>query len=61
MLDMMGHVSPAMLRRYSHIRAAARRDAMAALESRISVGVPKDSPKVDDLSKTTPTTNSLVS
>jgi integrase len=49
MLDIMGHVSTAMLRRYSHIRAQARRDAIDALESReISNGVPKDSPKVDD-------------
>ncbi len=47
MLDMMGHVSATMLRRYSHIRAQARRDAMAALEAR-AVGVPKESPKVSD-------------
>lgn len=46
MLDMMGHVSAAMLRRYSHIPAKARREAIEALENRISVGVPKDSPKV---------------
>lgn len=45
MLDMMGHVG-AMLQRYSHIRAKARREAIEALENRISVGVPKDSPKV---------------
>lgn len=48
MLDMMGHVSPSMLRRYSHIRAKARREAIAALENRsASIGVPKESPKVD--------------
>jgi len=34
MLDIMGHMSTAMLRRYSHIRAQARREAMDALESR---------------------------
>jgi hypothetical protein len=28
MLDMMGHVSAAMLRRYSHIRSRARKHAM---------------------------------
>ena len=48
MLDMMGHVSGAMLRRYSHIRAKARREAIAALESRALVGVPQVSPKVSD-------------
>ena len=46
MLDMMGHVSAAMLRRYSHIRAQARRDAISALERGVSFGVPKESPKV---------------
>ena len=30
MLDIMGHMSTAMLRRYSHIRAKARREAMDA-------------------------------
>ncbi len=49
MLDIMGHVSTAMLRRYSHIRAQARRDAIDALESRqLSVGVPKEIPTVSD-------------
>lgn len=49
MLDMMGHVSASMLRRYSHIRVQARKDAIAALEARSrSVGVPKESPKVTD-------------
>lgn len=38
MLDMMGHVSAAMLRRYSHIRAKARREAIEAIEARVSVG-----------------------
>jgi integrase len=43
MLDMMGHVSAAMLRRYSHIRAQ-RRDAIAALEGRILPVVPTNPP-----------------
>ena len=52
MLDIMGHVSAAMLRRYSHIRVQARRDAINALESRqFSIGVPKESPKVGKFSK----------
>ena len=49
MLDIMGHVSTAMLKRYSHIRAQARSDAIDALESReIANEVPKDFPKVDE-------------
>ena len=49
MLDMMGHVSVAMLRRYSHIRKQARLDAIDALESRqFSIGAPSDSPKIVD-------------
>ena len=49
MLDMMGHVSTAMLRRYSHIRAQARRDAIDALESRqVSNAVPTVFPTVSD-------------
>ncbi len=55
MLDIMGHVSTAMLRRYSHIRAQARRDAIDALESRqISNGVPKEIPTVSDSEKARP-------
>jgi integrase len=46
MLDMMGHVSAAMLRRYSHIRSQARRDAIAALEGKVFYGVLQESPKV---------------
>jgi len=34
MMDIMGHMSAAMLKRYSHIRAHARREAIDALESR---------------------------
>jgi hypothetical protein len=42
MLDIMGHVSTAMLRRYSYIRAQARREAIDALELRqFPNGVPK--------------------
>ena len=51
MLDMMGHVSPAMLRRYSHIRAQSRRKAIAALEGQVSLGVPKNPPKSITLRK----------
>ena len=61
MLDMMGHVSPAMLRRYSHIRAKARREAIAALESRISSGVPTKVPTIGDSTETHKTTSVLVS
>jgi integrase len=61
MLDMMGHVSAAMLKRYSHIRAKSRREAIAALESRVSIGVPKESPKVNDLMEAQKTTSNLVS
>jgi hypothetical protein len=50
MLDIMGHVSATVLRRYSHIRAQARRDAIEAVESRqFSIRVPKESPELDDL------------
>lgn len=52
MLDIMGHVSTAMLRRYSHIRAQARREAIDALEShQIWGAVPKVSTKVSDFSR----------
>ena len=47
MLDIMGHVSAAMLRRYSHIRTQARREAIAAVEARaFSIEVSKESTKV---------------
>ncbi len=47
MLDMMGHVSTAML--FPYIRAQARRDAIDALESRqLSKAVPKVSPTVSE-------------
>jgi integrase len=46
MLDMMGHMSAKMLRRYSHIRDKARRAAIAAIEARDSTGVPQESPQV---------------
>jgi integrase len=52
MLDIMGHVSTAMRRRYSHIRAQARRDAIDSVELRqFSVGVTKESTKVGDSAK----------
>jgi integrase len=48
MLDMMGHVSVSMLRRYSHVRSQARREAITALENRAaSIGVAKVSAKVE--------------
>lgn len=34
MLALMGHMSRAMLERYSHIRMAAKRDAVEALRTR---------------------------
>jgi integrase len=47
MVDMMGHVSAVMLRRYSHIRVKARREAIDALEARsVSVGIPTKVPTV---------------
>jgi integrase len=61
MLDMMGHVSPSMLRRYSHIRAQARRNAIAALEGRVSFGVPTKVPTIDDSAKTKSAVSALVS
>jgi integrase len=47
MLDIMGHVSTAMLKRYSHIRARARRDAMDAVEAHQN-SIAKESAKVGD-------------
>jgi len=49
MLDIMGHMGTAMLRRYSHIRQAAKVEAIQALEARsmFSLAVPKESPKVE--------------
>lgn len=48
MLAIMGHMSRAMLERYSHIRKAAKVEAMAAVESRsaFSEGVLQEVPKV---------------
>jgi hypothetical protein len=54
MLALAGHMSRAMLERYSHIRMAAKREAVAALrltppsvlQTQESAPVPKDSPKV---------------
>jgi integrase len=53
MLDIMGHVSAAMLRRYSHIRVQARRDAMDAIEMRqFPIVVAKESAKVSESGST---------
>ena len=61
MLDMVGHVSQAMLKRYPHIRLEASRRAIEALEragAEISVGVPKEIPKVSRLTaKANPVTH----
>jgi hypothetical protein len=55
MLDIMGHVSKEMLKRCSHIRAKARREAIDVVEARqFSVGVPRHSPKLDGLNPTKP-------
>jgi integrase len=48
MPDLLGHVSQAMMKRWSHIRLEARRRAIEALEragAEISVGYPKKFPK----------------
>jgi site-specific recombinase XerD len=51
MLAIMGHMSRAMLERYSHIRMAAKREAVKALVlpkvAPVSEAGPKDSPKVE--------------
>ena len=49
MLAIMGHMSAAMLRRYSRVRQAVKIEAMQVVEARsaFSVAVPKVSPKVD--------------
>ena len=49
MKALAGHVHEKMLERYSHIRMAAKRDAVEALalpKVANAIGVPKDSPKV---------------
>jgi integrase len=50
MLAIMGHMSRAMLERYSHIRMAAKREAVKSLKlpsiERVSDGVLQESPKV---------------
>lgn len=50
MLALMGHMSRAMLERYSHIRMAAKRDAVEAMTIRFdaknSEGVPTKVPTV---------------
>jgi len=51
MLDMMGHMSPGTMRRYSHMRANARREAITAVESRASAWVPPKPPQEAALRK----------
>jgi integrase len=52
MLAIMGHMSRAMLERYSHIRKAAKVDAMAAIELRspFPTALPQEVPTVADSS-----------
>lgn len=55
MLAIMGHMSRAMIERYSHIRKAAKVEAMNAIETRFAlVGLPKESPKVGGLGSRKP-------
>lgn len=49
LFDILGHVSQRMLRLYCHSNAEARRRAIEALERAVLVGVPKDSPKVNEV------------
>ena len=53
MLALMGHMSRAMMERYSHIRMAAKREAVEALtirrEGGNSEGVPTKSPTVEEI------------
>jgi hypothetical protein len=46
MLALMGHMSRAMLERYSHIRMAAKRDAVAAITLRPIVENPEVVPVI---------------
>ncbi len=52
MLSLMGHMSRAMLERYSHIRMAAKREAVDALSTTpkkpVSNEIPKEVPKVEN-------------
>jgi hypothetical protein len=53
MLAIMGHMSRAMLERYSHIRMAAKREAGESLnltpKTKTTNGVPQVSPNVEPL------------
>lgn len=44
MLSLMGHMSRAMLERYSHIRMAAEREAVEALSTTNNHPVPVEAP-----------------
>ena len=50
MLSLVGHMSRAMLERYSHIRMAAKRTAVESLAAPKPEAVPKETPKVSRLS-----------
>jgi integrase len=48
MKALLGHMSTSMIERYSHIRDAAKREAVEGLKLATAVfGVPKESPKVE--------------
>jgi hypothetical protein len=52
MLALAGHMSRAMLERYSHIRMAAKRDAMEALSAGANYPtVPANSPVIEKPTK----------
>jgi hypothetical protein len=55
MLALMGHMSRTMLERYSHIRMAAKREALAAITLRPAIenseAVPVNVPVVDAASQ----------
>ena len=46
MLALMGHMSRAMLERYSHIRIAAKRDAVAGIRLREQTAITSQNSKV---------------
>ncbi|MBV8361442.1 MAG: hypothetical protein JO189_26425 [Deltaproteobacteria bacterium] len=56
--QLAGHVSPRMLARYAHIRAQARRDAIATLErsevAEFEAESPQNPPQSADSSETLP-------
>jgi hypothetical protein len=51
MLALMGHMSRAMLERYSHIRMAAKREAVAAITLRPKIAGSDEVPVVAESSQ----------